>query len=67
MERHKVRPGLTGWAQVQGWRGDTPELWMMEGRVIRDIWYIDHRSIWLDFKILVLTVGSVLFPAKGAH
>lgn len=67
MERHKVRPGLTGWAQVRGWRGDTPELWMMEGRVIRDIWYIDHRSIWLDLKILVLTVGSVLFPAKGAH
>jgi len=67
MERHAVRPGLTGWAQVKGWRGDTPELWMMEGRVIRDIWYIEHRSIGLDLKILVLTVGSVLFPAKGAH
>ena len=67
MDRHAVKPGLTGWAQVTGWRGDTPELWMMEGRVIRDIWYIEHRSIWLDIKILFLTVRAVLFPAKGAH
>ncbi len=67
LERHAVKPGLTGWAQVMGWRGDTPELWMMEGRVIRDIWYIEHLSIWLDIKILWLTVGAVLFPAKGAH
>ena len=67
MDRHAVKPGLTGWAQVTGWRGDTPELWMMEGRVIRDIWYIEHRSIWLDIKIIFLTVGAVLFPAKGAH
>lgn len=66
MDRHAVKPGLTGWAQVTGWRGDTPELWMMEGRVIRDIWYIEHRSIWLDIKIIFLTVGAVLFPAKGA-
>ncbi len=67
MERHAVKPGLTGWAQVMGWRGDTPELWMMEGRVIRDIWYVEHKSIWLDVRILWLTVGAVLFPAKGAH
>ncbi len=67
MERHAVKPGLTGWAQVMGWRGDTPELWMMEGRVIRDIWYIEHKSVWLDIRILWLTVGAVLFPAKGAH
>ncbi len=67
MERHAVKPGLTGWAQVMGWRGDTPELWMMEGRVIRDIWYIEHKSVWLDIRILFMTVGAVLFPAKGAH
>ena len=67
MERHAVKPGLTGWAQVKGWRGDTPELWMMEGRVIRDIWYIEHRSISLDIKIIFLTFGALLFPAKGAH
>ncbi len=67
MDRHKVKPGVTGWAQVKGWRGDTPELWMMEGRVLRDIWYVEHRSAWLDLYILVLTVKAVLFPAKGAH
>lgn len=67
MDRHAVKPGLTGWAQVTGWRGDTPELWMMEGRVIRDIWYIEHRSIWLDVKIIFMTFGALLFPAKGAH
>lgn len=67
MDRHAVKPGLTGWAQVTGWRGDTPELWMMEGRVIRDIWYIEHRSISLDIKIIFLTFGALLFPAKGAH
>ena len=67
MDRHAVKPGLTGWAQVTGWRGDTPELWMMEGRVIRDIWYIEHKSIWLDIKIIFMTVGAVLFPARGAH
>ncbi len=67
MDRHRVKPGVTGWAQVKGWRGDTPELWMMEGRVLRDIWYVEHRSAWLDLYILVLTVKAVLFPAKGAH
>lgn len=67
MERHAVRPGLTGWAQVTGWRGDTPEVWMMEGRVIRDLWYIDHRSVTLDIRILLMTVLCVIFPAKGAH
>ena len=67
MDRHAVKPGITGWAQVTGWRGDTSELWMMEGRVLRDIWYIDHKSVLLDIKILWLTVVAVLFPAKGAH
>ncbi len=67
MDRHAVKPGITGWAQVKGWRGDTPELWMMEGRVLRDIWYVEHRSILLDITILILTVKAVLIPAKGAH
>lgn len=67
MDRHAVKPGVTGWAQVKGWRGDTPELWMMEGRVLCDIWYIEHKSVGLDIKILWMTVSAVLFPAKGAH
>lgn len=53
--RHGVRPGLTGWAQVNG-RNDTT--W--EARLARDVWYVDHQSIWLDVRILCMTVGQVL-------
>jgi Undecaprenyl-phosphate glucose phosphotransferase len=54
--RHKMRPGITGWAQVNGWRGATPQVQMMEQRVQHDLWYIDHWSFWLDIKILARTV-----------
>jgi Undecaprenyl-phosphate glucose phosphotransferase len=53
--RHKVKPGITGWAQVNGWRGATPEVQMMMRRVEHDLWYINHWSLWLDIKILMLT------------
>lgn len=56
MVRHFVKPGITGWAQVTGFRGETPELWQMEGRVKRDIWYIQNWSLWLDLRIIWLTV-----------
>ena len=56
MVRHFVKPGITGWAQVTGFRGETRELWQMEGRVERDIWYMQHWSLWLDLRILWLTV-----------
>ena len=48
MVRHFVKPGITGWAQVTGFRGETKELWQMEGRVQRDIWYIEHWTFLLD-------------------
>ena len=53
--RHEVMPGLTGWAQVNGRNATT---W--EDRFARDIWYVDHWSVWLDTKILLLTVSAVL-------
>lgn len=53
--RHKVRPGLTGWAQVNG-RNQIG--W--EERFEMDVWYVDHASLWLDLRILVLTVVRVL-------
>jgi len=53
--RHEVRPGLTGWAQVNGRNATT---W--EQRLALDVWYVDHRSFWLDLRILALTVVSVL-------
>jgi lipopolysaccharide/colanic/teichoic acid biosynthesis glycosyltransferase len=54
--RHEVRPGLTGWAQVNGRNATT---W--EDRLERDVWYVDHCSPWLDLKILLLTVKKVLW------
>jgi len=64
--RHKVKPGITGWAQVNGYRGETSENELMEERVRFDLEYIDNWSLWFDLKILVLTVGAVLFP-KNAY
>lgn len=64
--RHKVKPGITGWAQVNGYRGETSENEMMEDRVKYDLEYIDTWSVFFDFKILVLTIFAVLFP-KNAH
>jgi putative colanic acid biosynthesis UDP-glucose lipid carrier transferase len=56
MLRHKVKPGITGWAQVNGWRGETDTLRKMVYRVEHDLFYIRNWSAWLDLKILWLTV-----------
>ncbi len=48
MVRHLIKPGITGWAPVSGYRGQTEELWHMERRVEHDIWYIQHWSFLLD-------------------
>ncbi len=67
MVRHFLKPGITGWAQVTGFRGETPELWQMEGRVRRDIWYIEHWSVWLDLKIFLMTIRSIVCPDRHAY
>lgn len=56
MQRHKVKPGITGWAQVSGYRGETDTLEKMQKRVEYDLWYIDNWSLWLDLKIIFMTV-----------
>lgn len=56
MVRHFIKPGITGWAQICGFRGQTEELWQMEKRVECDIWYIEHWHFLLDLKIIVRTV-----------
>ncbi len=56
MVRHMVKPGITGWAQVNGYRGITDELWKMERRVEFDTWYIENWSFFLDLKIMVRTI-----------
>jgi len=67
MVRHFVKPGITGWAQVTGFRGETRELWQMEGRVERDIWYIQHWSTWLDLRIIWMTVKTIFKRDKNAY
>ncbi|EGR3403377.1 undecaprenyl-phosphate glucose phosphotransferase [Vibrio parahaemolyticus] len=56
MLRHKVKPGITGWAQINGYRGETDTLDKMEKRVEFDLDYIHHWSVWMDIKIIFLTV-----------
>jgi putative colanic acid biosynthesis UDP-glucose lipid carrier transferase len=58
--RHRVKPGLTGWAQVHGCRGPTPTPKDIERRVEYDLWYIDNWSFGLDFSIMLQTAGEVL-------
>jgi putative colanic acid biosynthesis UDP-glucose lipid carrier transferase len=66
MVRHKVKPGITGWAQVNGLRGETETLEKMKQRVEHDLDYLKHWSISLDLWILVRTVGVVLY-GRNAH
>ena len=67
MIRHFVKPGVTGWAQVTGFRGETRELWQMEGRVERDIWYIQNWSLWLDIRIIWMTFATFFVHDKNAY
>ncbi|MGE0173822.1 MAG: undecaprenyl-phosphate glucose phosphotransferase [Oligoflexales bacterium] len=62
MLRHKVKAGITGWAQVNGWRGNTS----IEKRIECDLFYIQNWSVWLDLKIIVLTVEEMVF-GKNAY
>jgi putative colanic acid biosynthesis UDP-glucose lipid carrier transferase len=67
MVRHFIKPGVTGWAQIHGFRGETKELAQMEGRIIKDIWYIEHWSIWLDLEIIFRTAFSMVAGDKKAY
>lgn len=66
MLRHAVKPGITGWAQVNGYRGPTDELWKMERRVEYDVWYIENWSLLLDMKIMVRTVINAFRSDENA-
>jgi Undecaprenyl-phosphate glucose phosphotransferase len=58
--RHHVKPGITGWAQVKGYRGETARVEQMKGRVDCDLWYINNWSLALDLKILALTCVELM-------
>jgi len=66
MLRHKVKPGITGWAQINGWRGETDTLEKMEKRIEFDLQYIRDWSIWLDLRIIFLTIFKG-FISKTAY
>nr|WP_315170107.1 undecaprenyl-phosphate glucose phosphotransferase [uncultured Flavobacterium sp.] len=65
--RHYAKPGITGWAQVNGYRGETKELIDMQNRVEHDIWYIENWSILLDIKIIIKTIFNVFKGEKNAY
>ncbi len=67
MVRHFAKPGITGWAQVSGYRGETKELTDMEGRIKRDVWYIENWTFWLDMKIIFLTIRNMLKGEDNAY
>jgi undecaprenyl-phosphate glucose phosphotransferase len=62
MKKHLVKAGITGWAQVNGWRGDTD----LAKRIEHDLYYINNWSIWLDLRIIFRSIGSVVF-CKNAY
>ncbi len=66
MLRHKVKPGITGWAQVNGWRGETDTLEKMQKRVDFDLSYVRNWSLWLDIVIVMRTI-VVGFSGKDAY
>lgn len=67
MVRHFIKPGITGWAQVRGYRGQTEELWQMQRRVEHDIWYIEHWSLLLDVKIIIRTIINAFHKDENAY
>jgi putative colanic acid biosynthesis UDP-glucose lipid carrier transferase len=67
MVRHLVKPGITGWAQIMGYRGETRTLEQMEGRVKRDVWYIENWSFFLDLKIIFVTVVNMFRGERNAY
>ena len=67
MIRHLVKPGITGWAQVNGYRGETENPALMQKRVDNDVWYIENWSLWLDVQIVLLTVWRIITGDPNAY
>ncbi len=67
MVRHLAKPGITGWAQVDGFRGETSDISQMVGRVQHDVWYIENWSFWFDIRIIFQTVFNMIKGDKAAY
>jgi putative colanic acid biosynthesis UDP-glucose lipid carrier transferase len=66
MIRHFVKPGVTGWAQVSGYRGEIKGQEQLRSRIEHDIWYLENWSLWLDLRIIFLTVYNTFRGDKNA-
>jgi putative colanic acid biosynthesis UDP-glucose lipid carrier transferase len=66
MIRHFLKPGITGWAQVNGYRGEITEEMHLRKRIEHDIWYMENWSILLDLRIIFLTVFNTIRGDKNA-
>jgi len=67
MLRQFMKPGITGWAQVRGYRGETSETIMMEKRIEHDIWYMENWSLMLDIKIIFMTIINIFKGEPAAY
>jgi Undecaprenyl-phosphate glucose phosphotransferase len=67
MVRHFVKPGITGWAQVNGFRGEIKDHQDLENRVLADVWYIENWSLLLDLRIILLTVFNMIKGEEKAY
>jgi putative colanic acid biosynthesis UDP-glucose lipid carrier transferase len=67
MVRQFLKPGISGWAQINGYRGETKESALMEKRVEHDIWYMENWTIWLDIKIMFFTIINVFRGEENAY
>lgn len=66
MIRHFLKPGITGWAQIKGFRGETQTVYQMQRRVEHDLWYMENWSLMLDLKIMFLTVYNTVKGEENA-
>jgi putative colanic acid biosynthesis UDP-glucose lipid carrier transferase len=67
MVRQFLKPGITGWAQINGYRGETKTLEQMQARVKHDIWYMENWGLWLDVRIIIMTVFNMIIGDKNAY
>lgn len=67
MKRHWVKPGITGWAQTQGYRGETSNPYLMQKRVEADLWYIENWTLWLDLQIIFQTLVNMVKGEENAY
>jgi putative colanic acid biosynthesis UDP-glucose lipid carrier transferase len=67
MVRQFLKPGSTGWAQINGYRGETKTIKQMEKRVEFDLWYLENWNLWLDSKIVLMTALNMARGEKNAY